>query len=736
MPRSKRAKVSGEKEENINIQSRVASGRYNTLQDFLGDFEKASNTIIERTQSQAHGDEADESSVAEIVNRIAAFKKLLNTHVRQVYATQSNVKTEPTDGDTDANVEPAANMDIRNDHLALTLYGNPANPKQLYSSLQKPTKVPFPSSEPEGEKYVEVQAALREAGLPNGITATRISPYNPESRSTEPKRTFGEVFAPRPTLPQLDPPRRGRSASRNGSNTWVDPLDAVTDPKAFPGERANYCLAALPSGQWLQYGGVTSSPSFWNRRQKRQSSQPSGYEEDGQEPYGDPTLPEDISVLQGVYSSFAPSFDSSGAVVQVDSKDLVWWGKRGASRLNTLFSAQYEEPDGESTIQPGNIGDLDESTLEEMVNTFKEEDFADNAPDNALKGEEDQMSKDLDELLRDISELLETLSSYQRVRNLDPPVPGKGGESEQESPDLGDPNTPSGSEKAVYETLKSSLAAMISNLPPYAVAKLDGEQLAELNISQKIVVENPDYYGTMERDDYTLQQERMAAMGPVGGANRTATPRSAGYNQRIYHPGVRLQQAQGSFHTPQTYYGRQGSISGAYTAAPAATYTGARMPTTPSQRSNYLPGYSQGNAVPQFQRPAPNGYNPYSAQQGAASAQGSQSPYTPRPAVYNAQYGAGRSASPQKPPHGIPQSRSPHISPGPANQQQRYLPQRRQPPRYGSHSPNQESPQNSYPNSAAATAYARSVAEQTALMNRNRAQLAARQSPPTPRPTA
>ena len=742
-PRSKRTKVSGDKEENLSIQSRVASGRYNTLQEFLSDFEKASSAVIERNQSQVYGEQADETPVTGLVNRIAAFKKLLNSLVRQSQATQSDIKPEPSENDADASAKAtSSDADSRNEGVALTLFGNPANPKHLFTSLQKSVKVPFPSPQAKSEQFVEVQAPLREDTLPNGITVTKIAPYNLESQSKPPKRTFGEVFAPRPTLPQLDQPRRARSSSRNALNSWMDPFDAVTNFRAFPGDRTNYCLAALPSGQWLQYGGVTSSPSFWSRRQKQQSSQHSDDGEIAQKHHEDSTFSQedDPSVLQGVYSSFAPSFDSSGAVVQADSKNLVWWSKRGSRRLNTLISApQIPDPGSESTVQPGNIGELDESTLDEMVNAFKEENYADNVQDKPEETEESKMSKDLDEMLRDISELLDTLSSYQRIRNLELSSTGsKSAESKETSLDFGDPSTPSTAERGVYETLKTSLAAMIANLPPYAVAKLDGEQLAELNISQKILIENPDYRGTMEKDDFTIQQER-AAMAPAG-PHHASTPRSAGYNQRIYNPGARLQQAQGSFQTPQAYYGgRQPSMSGPYATGHPSSYVGPRAPATPTQRANYLPGYpqsatqyNQGHAAPQFQRPAQNGYNAFPAQQGPPAAHASPPSYAPRPAAYNAPYGAGQSASPQKAPYGIPQSQPPYVTPNSTNSQQRQ-PQHRQPLPYGNN-PSKETPQpmSPYSNSAAAMTYARSAADQAALMDRSKPRLTAYRNPQSP----
>lgn len=750
-PRSKRAKVANDKEETASIHERVETGRYSTIQEFLGDIEKASSTVIERSKTQASGDRADETPLTETVNRIAAFKKVLNSLVRQVHVGQPAVKTETPEGEGEAPAKSApSNGDARSDGTVLTLFGNPSNPKHLFSSLRKSVKVPLISDGPETEKYVEVQPPLRDVALPNGINTTKVAPTNLETESKQPKRTFGEVFAPRPTLPQLEPPRRTRSSSRS---TWIDSFDAMTNYKSFPGERNNYCLAPLPSGQWLQYGGVTSSPSYWNRKQKDGDAFPKSYE--------DPLLAteEHPSLLQGVYSSFAPSFDSSGAVVQADSKDLVWWGKRGAKRLHSLLSIPYEEESRATpSEQPGNIGELDENTLEEMVKTFNPEDFADNvtyAGREENKEQDKEESKEMEALLRDVSELLETLSSYQKVRNLDISASG----NQDASPDRGHETTPSAAERSVYETLKSSLSALISTLPPYAVSKLDGDQLAELNISQKILVENQDYHGTMEKDDFTLQQERITAMAPAVGSSshRTSTPNVAsagrprayqGYN-RPYVP------AQG-FPTPQAYYGARQPSTPVSSFNPGQ-FAGPRPAATPSQRPGYLPQYAQATpTLAQLQRPGQTGYSPYAAQQGpptpATAAQASPQSYTPRPApqpqpgVYNAPYAAARSStSPQKQSqYNTSQPRTPYMTPT-AQQpsQQRYAaqpqpqPQQQQQQQQSIPYAASATPQSgNYSNSAAAMTYARSAAEQAALMDRNKAQLAAqRQSSSTPQPT-
>ncbi|KAL4810275.1 hypothetical protein BDV18DRAFT_55505 [Aspergillus unguis] len=753
--RSKRAKTGGDKEESPSIQARVASDRYNTLSEFLSDIEKASSAVIERNKSQAGGSPTDGTPVTETVNRIAAFKKVLNNLVRQAHVSPASVKAETPGNETETLEKPTTpTEEVRNNGMVLTLFGNPANPKQLYSSLQKSVKVPLSSDESETKGYVEVQTALPEGGLPNGITTTKVTPFDEEKNSAPAQRTFGEVFAPKSTLPPLDLPRRARSTSRASQVSWIDPFDAVTNYKGFLGDRNNYSFAHLPSGCWLQYGGTTSSPSFWNRRQKQQTPQQHGEEKYHEDPilWAD----DDASILQGVYSSFAPSFDSSGAVVQADSKNLVWWNKRGAKRLNVLLSLPSEQQAEDTTVQPGSIGDLDQSTLEEMVQSYNPDDFADiSVPSDTPKDDEGKEEeertpeeKGTDNLLAEISDLLETLSSYQRIRNLEFPAPNqKQGAEAKDTPSAQTaPDQPSDAEQEVYETLRSSLALLVSQLPPFAVAKLDGDQLAELNISQKILIENTDYAGTMEKDDHTIQQERAAAAAANPAASRTSTPSrpanyQAQYNQRAFGVNARIQ-PQGNHSTPQSYYPpRQPSTPANYAPGNPQSFPGARPSVTPGQRPGYFPGYgqstpqfNQSNPAAQYQRPGQNGYNPYTPQAGANPVQGSPQQYASRPgqaAPYNVSFAAGRSSSPQKQPSYVA-PRAPFM-PSSSNPQQRFMqPQQSQTPQQyaGNYTPNQTP--NAYSNSAAAMTYARSAAEQAALMDRNRVQLAAQGSPSTP----
>jgi TPP-dependent indolepyruvate ferredoxin oxidoreductase alpha subunit len=173
----KRAKTSSD-QETTNVQARVESGRYNTLQEFLADIEKASAAVIERNQNQSNGTKADGTPLTEVVNRIAAFKKHMNSLVGQSFVNQTEVKAEASEDEAEQSAEALASIPgAREDRQALTFFGsNPSsqtNPKQLFSSLQKAVKVPLQSSESDVEKFVEVQEQLRETALPAGIISTR-----------------------------------------------------------------------------------------------------------------------------------------------------------------------------------------------------------------------------------------------------------------------------------------------------------------------------------------------------------------------------------------------------------------------------------------------------------------------------------------------------------------------------------------------------------------------------------
>lgn len=729
-PRTKRVKLSGEGDKSATIAARVAAGHYISLQDFLDDVEKASVIIIDKKQSQ-DGDGGE--GVVPSQNRISALKKRLHGLLLQAsFQRSSKVKAEPLEEDDDSQATGASLRQEREDRKALTFFGNPANPRNLFSSLQEPNEASVENGKP---PEMAVAPPLPEEKLPNGITAVKTVPFNLDM-DEKPVKTFGEVFAPRSTLPQLEPPRRARSWARSSSATWVDAFDAATNLRAILGEKHNYVFAPIPSVHWLQNGGATSSPSYWNRRQKHHgSSEESGDESAQSEKYAyNPH--DDTALLQGAYSSFAPAYDSSYSLVQSDAKSMVWWAKKGARRFNTLLS--LHNATGGQQEQP-QLFELDEDTLEDAVNSFKPEEFMNDAP-VCQSATEDADTKDVDQVLRELGELLETVNSYRQIRNMDTRIDSK------ELPDTGTPNSPSSAERLIYETLKSSLAAIISNLPPYVVSKLDGNQLANLNISQKILVETPVYSGTMEEDDFSLLQRRLAAAAPQATPSRAGSfSNSPAYNQRMFPPSGRSQQSA----VPQSYYNaRQPSTSIPYTpgGTPQQGFTGPRPQASPSQRASNLPGYQPGGQY--AQRPTPNGYGSYSGQQGSPPTQGSPPrPYAQRPVQpgfpSNPQYSAARSASPQKPAgYSTPQPRTPYMNPGSNNPPRYYPPQQQQQQQQGpAQSANYSSAQtpsssSQHPTSASAPS-SRIAGEQASMMAQNRSQIAANQQRPssgTPHP--
>lgn len=673
----------------------------------MDDVDKASTGVVDSQPSTA-GESGEDSSLQK---QILAFKSRLHSLLSQAPPRRSSkIKTETT-GEKESLAYVAPQHTGRQDNAVLTLYGgNPPNAKQLFSSLQKKNDTTSATS--------DNSTPLLEDRLPNGITTTQVIPFN-VSMDEKPAKTFGEVFAPRSTLPQLEPPRPGRSWGRDPSKTWIDSFDAVTNFDAVLGQRHHYSFTKLPSTHWLQYGGGRfSSASFWNRRQKQER----GDEDAGSNSYSN-GIDNDTILFQGAYSSFAPTFDSSHAVTPLDTKNAVWWAQRGARRFNTVLSF-HGAPVASQEEQPI-LEELDETTLDEDVKSFQPVETQEDGSEIDMPAPEDE--SDSDAILRDITELLETLDSFRRNRNLETP-------SRADSKEV----TPSEAERATYDTLKASLVAIIANLPPYLVSKLNGDQLADLNISQKILVDGPSYSGTMEEDEYSALQKRISATASAATPSRAPSyQNSPAFNQRLYSANTRPQQ---SGPGGQQYYGGRPSTSTPYTpGTPHQSYAaGPRPQASPSQRPSNVPGYPPGQYTPR--PPTQNGYGGYSGQPGASPNPG----YQQRPA-----YGAGRSASPQKPPmYSTPQShtRTAYLNPASGNPQ-RYYPQQQQqqqqpqqqggqsPAMYGNYSSTQTPTQ--YSSSAATANWARNAAEQAIRMAQTKAQMEAqaRQASGTPNPS-
>ena len=671
--------------------------------------------------------------------------------------------------------------------VVLTLYGNAPQPKQLFSSLQRPTHVSSTAltlADNDGARHdaarddssVEIFAPLRESALPNGISTTKIIPVHSTElgEGKQPVPTLGDLFAPPAGVPPLNPPRLSKhTATRSASVTWFNPAEAT--PSTRTHRRESYTCQPLSTGQWLTYNVAPSPTQLASPEVKRK-------QRDRALSIGEPrpTLPQEVMVahqqakedalFRSAYSSFAPSRDDAAALIPEAVKNRLWWRRVGVQRFQeilppNLFVEQIDDP--EDTLE------VDDAREDEIFKQAAETWVPEELPaelKEARTSEEELKDKDIDEILKDISELLETLNSYQRVRNLSlaPNTRTSTGQNPQLTTLSGSPNSPSSAEFDVYNLLKSQLALLISTLPPYAVSKLNGDQLGALNISTKLQIEAKTYKGTMEEDEITAKARQAALTAAAGPTARTTTSNvtasSRGhYPQSLNTPG---QPSQRSNYAAQAPSSRSASLSTSYHAAhhqyanrpPSTSNHYASYPTqrpppsTPDRHSYASQQYSQQTpAHPsqytqngQRQPPLQNGFA-YGAQYGTpqAGAQGtpiqgqqyqrpSQPGYQQRAQnAHNYNYGSmggGRSGSPQKGATYTPQQR-------PSYPAQSQSPTQQRSPHYQASSQYvPQTPGVAQLNSATVAGnYHLTADEQAMLMNRQKAQLAQQISNNPPR---
>lgn len=495
-------------------------------------------------------------------------------------------------------------------------------PRQLYSGLQTAkTKQEQPLSDLDGRR------------LPNGFDLTY--PNTVDSDTLAPpkdKRTFGEVFKSLPKTKALELPRSTRNAFRSNVLKFVSEPSLERNPNL---NRNDYKFQGLATGTWLNYskGGPHNEQDLLRRlrektlassdaRSAMMTSESTASEKE------DPTL-----MFKKVFSSFAPTSDSSRAVVSEEDRDRQWWYKFGKKRLQKVFRTEYPDPEVNGTTPVTDT--LDDLDIDEIVSGFAE------TEESAFPGSNEDPTN-IDEVLEEVSQLLETVHSYQDIRNHDSRV-------------RNELNLPTSNEFDAYELLRSQLSILVSSLPPFAVAKLDGDKLSDLNISTQIVVKTPDYRGTGQPDEYTQSRYRAAnaaSQPPAAATARTGQPTQPRQNYQTPNTF-------GRYGNNLTSYSQNTSTSAAgYGQRTNASYQTPGAGNRPYQNTSYQPAtgsYSGQSNLGQYQRPTPNGYTNYGASQ-------SQSGYTQTPtqpgyqqraqsqaASVNYSSIAGRAASPQKP---------------------------------------------------------------------------------------
>ena len=565
-------------------------------------------------------------------HQLFMFKQNLENFIRKNVVNEPDIKVENHQQTSPETVRsPTADEQSRG--LVLTLSSvTGKGPRQLYSGMQQP-KVGEDDAFPLKNAGLEDFALLDVNALPNGIAVIDPGSLHAHGKRKEPReaRTVAEVFGPFRTVKPLEAPRPPRSLAnmKDGVLAFADAAE-VSFAKASRTHKMDYKFTSLPTGQWLQYH-TASAAQLELEAKKRLRDRAMNFAE------GTLATPREEAIeyneaktkalFQAAYSSFAPTVDNSMAVVAERTRSALWWKKFGSKRYNALFSYHYPEADLAAPTSDQAEDDA-EAEFEQLVNEFEPEENPLSIPQTPIE-RAPHNQKETDGLLEEISQLLETLSSYHRMRNM-------GSTPRTSTTETSKSQLPSGGEIDTYEMLKSQLAILVASLPPFAVAKLDGNQLAELNISTKLVVENYDYPGTMEVDELTLQRRRAIQAAQVAAGRTTAVPqtRPAGYPTTAAPPSTYNQRAYGSNAArPTTYQPPARPYS--QTGTPQYQTPQARPPSASAQRPSYPSQTPQQAATPnyptaqQFQRPMQNGYGNYSATTPQAStyAQRPSQPY-------------------------------------------------------------------------------------------------------------
>ena len=688
-----------EGEEKSTITAEIKSHAYGEISELVKDVDTAISTLSGTKQEPQNSLHAMSAIPSQQDLAFVAFKaKLGDLLRRELVQRPEDLKLSETNGapglkqDTqDEKPKPLSGVDIVG-RSVLTLYGSAPHPRQLFSGIQgHKTRLPLNTSLESGidiaSDYQHTNSAslppLRESSLPNGIVTTKIIPIHSvkatDSRSKAP--TIGDLFAPSASLPTLQPPKQSKHTStRSQSVHWYNPAEMIAPTKSRGKE--TYTSQSLSTGQWLKYNSASSSAQMSSPEAKRK-------QRDRALSVGEPKAPlpqgtveaiqqaKDDALFRSAYSSFAPDHDDAAAIVPERLKARMWWGKISESVQQEPYPFDNETSMEEPVEAKEAIDGVDDDVkFKEVVENWTPEDVP--YPFRPSVNSSDTGDEDVEGVLQEVSELLETLSSYQRNRLATLAVNARSstGQDSELTSMTGSPSTPSSAEVEIYNTLKTSISLLVGKLPPYAVARLNGNQLAELSISTKIPVESKNYMGTMETHDLSNGRQAGAIGTVASSAVRTSTSgtvppvRASNY----YQPSTATPTPRPSYTAPrpsipatqyssQQYSGRP--LPASHYSAPG-NYTASQSTPAPNRQYSSHYGYQtpHPNQYVNGQRPPPtNGYygSQYAVAQNTVPAP--QTPqYQQRPSqpgyqqraqnsmAYN--YGSmpnGRSTSPQNP---------------------------------------------------------------------------------------
>lgn len=646
----KKARLS-DPDSNNTIASNLSSGSYTSLQALRSDAEHvaANLTSVIRSRAKERDDKSGSLLVDDLkqIQRAQAFEQFVKNVVEQetrydAMHEERDPQPKKENGNTPNGHPPSKNTAAgaaARYGSVLTLFGNAPTPKQLFSSMQ--TAPPG-----KADTSIKIELPVEEMSLPAGISATQIMSVPAISGKKGP--TFEEAFPPPYSLPALNPPKaHRRSAARDEVVKWE-----FQNPPSARNKKGGYTVQSLAVGEWLDYGGPDSKDEVTSPREKRKQRDRALSSGQGSAPppskaaQEDALAKEEEALFWKAYSSFAPSCDNSKALVPEEVKSMVWWHKIGQKKYQETFALDPALADGLVIAPPQPLPeeqDDDFAAVVEQYDGFDDElPEADSARDKA----------DVDQVLDHISELLETLASHQRIRNASL-QPSSSATRTPVSPApslalrIGRPDSPSDEEISTYLALRRELAYLILKLPPYAVAKMNGDQLDELGVRQLVTLEGKNVQGTLEEDQVARLAKYTAAATAHGIAALTrpgsANQHYSSTNQRTPAIGqaanTRYGQSVQYSRTPmsQPQYNRSLSNQQSYgtptASAPKPAYS--QSNTYTAQQS----GYNQPNGGKMYYggrqlAQTPSMYGKYGAQYPSATTPGipqHQQQQQPRP---------------------------------------------------------------------------------------------------------
>lgn len=548
-------------------------------------------------------------------NAYEDLDQVANDLVSALQAALKDIKTKPADDEKQAtNEELRAQISDFKEKALQLLRREKAYPKTSADPLAVEAKLP-PSPQ-KGELVLSLVAyapqerrlfsslpisdepKLRDMPLPQGMSLTHVMPTTPHERT----QTLGDLFSSPKNLPPLQPPKQPKTQAKGNVLDFYRP--ELTDTSKF--RNASYFTTKLTAGCYLDYSNATpSSQTITKQRERAQSlagKRPSTTELE---------LHEMESLFRGAFSSFAPCKDDSGAVVPSSVAGRMWWQRSGHRSFQNMIEVEYYGgADSDEMAEKDEAMVIDEKAIQEAIDSW-DESVVDPSLEEALGTKRADEEKEVDEILEEVSDMIETLSSYQRIRNLNLPNSQNRSSSDPVNGDmLATPGpTPSEGEQATYEMLKAQLALIIKTLPPYAVAKLNGDQLEDLLISTKVQVQTDKYKGVMEEDEAGVQA-RLRAQQQAAQANARPPPQRTPSVSGVSY----------GHHTPQTQYAtpqRTPSMQQQqyYRPGPTPGFTPAPRPMPAQPRPPQPNQYSRPNGYPaQYATQVAKAQTPYGHQ--------------------------------------------------------------------------------------------------------------------------